>query len=769
MHVLNMLGGIGLTDATGNEVRALLRQPKHLALLGYLALPRVGSWHNRDEVVGLLWPETDQTRARSSLRSALHTLRQHLHRDLLISRGDDDISIDPAFFTTDVDAMLASAERGDHQGVLSNYKGELLPGIYVADSAAFDKWLDAERRRLRAAAHRSATLLSRERESENDLAGALDYARRATEIEPDDEASLRRLIAILDRKGDRIQAFAVYERFRERSMEELGIRPSAETVALLDAIRTRHVAQPVDAPIAPPRTALEAQGDVPAQMPEGTPRRRVLPFAITGIALAAVLIAVVVRNRPATVQPAGGSIVILPIRNDTGDPTLTYVATGITEAVAKRLDGLGGFKVVSGARTDWNDSTPLAMKAIGSAFGSRIVVRSTIKRAGDSLEVSASVVDPASMSAASVASRQFSLSSLPDLESRLAADLAGAVFRAPIPTDGRKPVRPVDPESYRLTLEAWHLMLTSGRSDARPVSNTARVTDLFLEAVRIDPGNARAWSGLSSIYTAQAGTDIVPFDEGFERASAAAMRALAIDSLQGTALANLGALLATKHHRLSAGMHLIKKAEAVEPWNAEIFLIEGALLINAHQWDRARDAFRVARKLDPLSASYIDGEARVEMCAGRPQAALELFQAQLVSHPRDHLALRGSARALAALGRYDEALAALRELARVLDDSVLARDVSGAKGEDGYRSAISSAGRRRLAALRRQKGYVSPLRFMQAHFAAGDEENGYRWLDRARDANIRQLYRLQCMPDLDFYRETPRFLGKVREIGSLSP
>jgi Flp pilus assembly protein TadD len=292
---------------------------------------------------------------------------------------------------------------------------------------------------------------------------------------------------------------------------------------------------------------------------------------------------------------------------------------------------------------------------------------------------------------------------------------------------------------------------------------------LFQEALRLDPSNARAWSGLSSAYSAQTVQDLVPFDEGFERASAAANRALALDSLQGTALANLGFLLAMKHRSLSAGFDLIRKAEALEPWNAEVFLVKGAVLLNAHRWDDARDAFRVARRLDPLSTFYLSGEARVEFCAGRPQAALDLFRAELTSNPNDVTSLEGSARALGLLGKFDEALVALREVARLRPDTVLARELANAVGEPGYRDVMHSEGQRRLAAYQRRGGYVSPLRFVQAYFAAGDEENGYRWLEKARAANIRQLYRLRCMPEVDEYRDSPRLLEKLKEIGALPP
>src|SRR5215203_3192050 len=57
MQTMRVLGTIALLDADGAELDALLRQPKHVALLACLALPRPGAWHRRDELLAALWPE----------------------------------------------------------------------------------------------------------------------------------------------------------------------------------------------------------------------------------------------------------------------------------------------------------------------------------------------------------------------------------------------------------------------------------------------------------------------------------------------------------------------------------------------------------------------------------------------------------------------------------------------------------------------------------------------------------------------------------------
>src|SRR6187431_2607863 len=112
MFTLRMLGGIELLDDDGRTVDALLRQPKHIALLAYLALPRPGTWHRRDTVLGMFWAEHDQARARSALRSALYILRGHFPPSALLSRGDVDLSVGADVFRTDVADMSDDLAAG---------------------------------------------------------------------------------------------------------------------------------------------------------------------------------------------------------------------------------------------------------------------------------------------------------------------------------------------------------------------------------------------------------------------------------------------------------------------------------------------------------------------------------------------------------------------------------------------------------------------------------------------------------------------------------
>jgi DNA-binding SARP family transcriptional activator/TolB-like protein len=777
MQTLHVLGAIRLSTDDGREADALLRQPKLLALLAYLALPRPGTWHRRDSLLGVFWPELDQSRARTSLRSALHALRRQLSEGTIRTRGDDEVGIDPALLSTDAGLMLDDLDAGRHCDALARYTGDLMPGFYVAASEGFEPWLAQERNRFRELAQKTAAGLTDRLDSAGDLSQALEMARRAAELNANDEGAVRRLIALLDRTGDRAQAFAVYERFRNHVRSEFGVQPSAETTALVDAVRTRRVAAPA-APAAPigsdPAEALtptDAQtSEVVDQAPfrrsqrmsQRTVRRRLVVAA--AIAVVAVAVAAAYRNDiagSAVIVGGGRVLVVLPMENETRDSAEAYIAKGIADGVGRRLEQIGGLKVRSGARSEWPAAVRHDPSAIGRQFGARILLRTTLATLGDSFELRASLVDASTGSETALAARAFGIADLPRVESDLTAAVAGAVFRVALPAVPRRPNHVVAAESYRLTLDGWHQLLDLRQLDI--------ASQRFREATQADPTNARAFAGLSSVLAAQAVSERVPFDIAYDRASAAATRALALDSLEGTAWANLGLLRALRYSDLAAGMALIQTAKRLEPSNAEVFLVSEALYRHAHLWDKALDEIAVARELDPFASRYLESTVEIELCAGRPNAAIRQLEAELVVAPSSVEPLASLARAFARAGRYDDAIGAWRKQVARTRDTLLADMLKTAHGAEGYWNARHADGRRRLTVLERDSSqhWTSPLRFMQARFAAGDTAVGFALVDTLARRRMPALYKLPCMIDLDEVRGTRRFAAAVERIGAL--
>ena len=132
--------------------QVVLIQRKARALLAYLAF-ETGDRETRDRLVGLLWSETENAKARASLRQLLHVLREVFAREGLsgLSIDNEHVGLDEKVFATDLGCALASIERGDPLGSLINeprITDTLLRGYEDVDPA-FDTWLTIKRETVR--------------------------------------------------------------------------------------------------------------------------------------------------------------------------------------------------------------------------------------------------------------------------------------------------------------------------------------------------------------------------------------------------------------------------------------------------------------------------------------------------------------------------------------------------------------------------------------------------------------------------------------------
>ena len=750
MHVLDTLGRIRLADGDGREVDRLLQQPKRLALLAYLAAPAPGTWHRRDVLLAVFWPGLDAQRGRTALRNALHVLRQHTGAGVIRTRGDDEVSVDPALFATDAAELLRDVDAGRPADAFDRYRGDFLPGLYIKEAESFERWLDDERRRLRSVARQAGLVAADACEESGDLRGAVNLVERVAGLDPHDESVVRRLIGLLDRSGDHARALAAYERFRTRLAQDLGAEASAETVAQVEAIRSRRYpvanAAPAGAPPPPDNPPSVIAAPHPLAVTR-TPRWAARAIVATAIAVGAVGALVAFRKH----APAP-RLVILPMENTVAD-SLSYIGLAINDQLSRRLRGIGGLKTVSSLYDDWPRAVRNDLPRIGREFGSNVALRTTLSGANDSLVLTAELVDIDRKTAQRVAQYALALDSIRDVSSRLAAAVAGKLFRAVFPmAPHADPKHLPSSESFRLAMMGWYQQLNGPQGTAAP---------FYRRATELDPTNARAWAGLSSVYTIAAIGGLEEWSTAVDRAEQAGRQAIALDPLEGTPLANLAALRVNQSHRTSDGDSLIARAIALDPANPELYLIKATMYRNAWQWDKARDAFRMARQLDPLSPGLLNRAASLELCAGRAQEALALAKAAL--DPTEPSQRRSLARILARLGRWDEAVAELRAADSSLTNA--ADPTSGLTGGAAYWAIRERDGRANLARVEKMTltSRVRDARLAGALISAGYLDRGMSLLEQAIRSGA-SGDKLPCDPQMDRVRDTPRFKALLASV-----
>lgn len=348
MHELRTLGPVDLMTPGGTSVRAILAQPKRLALVAYLALARPRGYHRRDALLAIFWPELDQSHARGALSRAVHFIRRALGDTALVSRGDGELGVSQAALQCDATRFEGLLDTGELEEALALYQGDLLQGFFISGAPEFERWLEDERKRLRDRAAAAAWLVAEREETHGNLSPAAHWARRAAALAPYDEAALRRLVGVLARSGNGSAAVLAYESFVQRLKDDLDVEPSGATTALVAEIRRRdgHTPRPV-----PTETVTRAVPRAPLiEARSGMHKRRANARGLTAMAGAGLLLtgalATLAVERKVPRPPLNpDAVVVLPFRVS-GSPSLAYLGEGVVDLLAAKLNGEGGPRAV---------------------------------------------------------------------------------------------------------------------------------------------------------------------------------------------------------------------------------------------------------------------------------------------------------------------------------------------------------------------------------------------------------------------------------------
>ena len=351
MIELRTLGAIELTSADGTSLDTVLAQPRRTALLCYLALATRRGFARRDTLFAMFWPEHETEQARHALRQSLYFLRRALGAGVLISRGGDELAVDPSVLHCDAVDFERCLDERRLEDALALYGGELLPAFFVSGSPEFQRWLEVERARLRGRAAEAAWLLAERAERLGESAAAVDLARRAAALSPMDETVLRRLVMLLDRLGDRAAAVRAYEKFVHDLEREYELTPSEATRALLSGIRAKQRAAgvPDHAAESRPEPAEEINVDGIAGTPPRVSRTRAL-WRKAGARVAVIVLLVgagvagwrlIARAHPPSTPHARERILVAEFENRTTDSTLGEVVTQILRSDLARSKALG--------------------------------------------------------------------------------------------------------------------------------------------------------------------------------------------------------------------------------------------------------------------------------------------------------------------------------------------------------------------------------------------------------------------------------------------
>ena len=221
---------------------ALQRKP--LAVLTYLALAEARRFVNRDTLLGVFWPDLNQSKARGALRQVLHCLRRELDDDVILTEGDEGVALDHERLRCDVLEFERAIRGGRLRAAVDLYGGPVLGGLHLKGCPEFEHWLDGERGPRERSYERAIEQLARLTASSGEHGRAAEWLRRLVRVDPLRGRFVALLMEALRDAGDREESIRVGERYVKDLAREWKAAPDPAVGQLLEVLRSPPASSP---------------------------------------------------------------------------------------------------------------------------------------------------------------------------------------------------------------------------------------------------------------------------------------------------------------------------------------------------------------------------------------------------------------------------------------------------------------------------------------------------------------------------------------------
>ena len=284
----------------------------------------------------------------------------------------------------------------------------------------------------------------------------------------------------------------------------------------------------------------------------------------------------------------------------------------------------------------------------------------------------------------------------------------------------------------------------------------------YEEAIRLDPGFARAWAGLATAHMALTWFGERPATETLGEARRNAEEARRLNPSLGRPSSVLGWVshyvdwdheAAERHFR--RGIELTPDGPALS-WC-------GDLLVDLRRFDEGREMYRRAQAANPRWLEPPIFAANIYTFTGQPAMAIVEQRRALETEPNYGLGLHYLGRAYAASGDWSRAIEHLRKSNEIIGS------VPFTLGDLGF--TLASAGEREEAERllqemysRRSRGYYPAFPIAAIELGLGRTETALDLFERAVEERVTGFYFPSVDPIWNAIRHTPRFRAQMKRM-----
>ncbi len=417
-------------------------------------------------------------------------------------------------------------------------------------------------------------------------------------------------------------------------------------------------------------------------------------------------------------EPSATSIAVLPFADMSPDRDQEYFCDGVAEEILNMLTQVKDLQVSSRTSSFRFKGQALDIGEIARKLRVKTVLEGSVRKAGDTLRITAQLIDPASGFHLWSASYDRGMEDIFSIQDEIAQHIAGVLEVKLTPSTG---TYTQSVEAYDFYLQGWNYFHRVGPK------NMALARHLFSKAIELDPAFAKAWAGLADSY----GYDYLyynPLDENLAQSTKAS-----------------------------------KKALELAPDLAEAHTSRAFAYSLCGEFEQAEREFEQAIRIKPnlFEAHYL--YARTCFHKGKLERAAELFEKASEVRPLDYQSLVLLSRVYEGLGQEQSSLDASRRAVAV------AEKVLELKGDETRALYLGATPLHRLGRTVEAHHWIERALFVDPddptllynvacfYSQTGDVDKALDCLERANLPGMANTSWVQNDADLDPLRDQPRF------------
>ena len=448
------------------------------------------------------------------------------------------------------------------------------------------------------------------------------------------------------------------------------------------------------------------------------------------------------------------SIAVLPLLNESGDPSDEYFSDGLSEELIAALGQIKGLKVIGRSSSFRFKDRKEDPKTIGEKLSVGTLLEGTVRKQGNQVRIVAELIKAAD--GTELWSRIFDreLKDIFAVQTEIAQAVASSLELTLLGAQD-KPAHSSSTqnvEAHNAYLQGHFYFLRRNLEDYR------KAISFFDEAIRLDPDYSLAYAERAEAWTFIGDLNPEQKKAAWDTAKTDAEKAVAVGPNLAEAHAALGWVRFFTQWKFAEGLAELNRARELAPTNPTANDLLARVLIYVHQIPKAEKLARQAVELDPLAVIARGNLARILLAEGK------LDEADAEARKAAELQPKGASshrwQVIVAVLRGDGETA-LREAQLEPSDGYRRFELALAYYARGDRAAADAALAEMVASDRNLLAY----QIAEVYAWRGETEKAFQWLQIAYDNHDTGILSLLIDPLMRSLRSDSRYKSMIEKVG----